>query len=545
MEPVDINLIERCRHGDRDAFAGIVEQYQNLICSIAYSSTGNLGASEELAQETFVAAWRSIDQLRDPQRLRAWLCGIVRNLIRNAARQGRRDVLQSAATIDDRTIAPAGDSCPVDASIAHEEAQLIQRTLDAIPEAYREPLVLFYREQQSVARVADSLGLSESAVKQRLARGRKLLRSEIMTTLERGLRQSAPGRAFTLGVIAALPVMSGTAKAATVTITGVKGASAMHAAGWTGILGAILGPLAGIVAAWFGVKMSLKSVRSNRERAFIIKSTWWMCGLVGAFAIGVTALLLLGRPFVREYPATFAASVIGLAIAYTLSLLAMIFYVNKRQAQIRRESGTLNASPEEVAAQLPASMRRWQYPAVYQSSIRLFGLPLISIRFNGVVGDPRERKAAIGWIAIGDKAIGLLFACGPIAVGGIACGAIGLGAVSFAGLAIGVIPFGGAAIGWMATGGLASGMLAFGGCAVAWKAAMGGLAAAQEIALGGLAVAQHANDEVAKQFVATHFFFKMSDVLATHSWIWLALVLASFVPMLWARRKAERMSAAA
>src|SRR5262245_64898073 len=76
----DSQLWQRSGEGDREAFGRIVERYQSLICSLAYSACGNLGASEDLAQETFLAAWRKLGELREPARLRAWLCGIVRNL---------------------------------------------------------------------------------------------------------------------------------------------------------------------------------------------------------------------------------------------------------------------------------------------------------------------------------------------------------------------------------------------------------------------------------------------------------------------------------
>lgn len=542
MSAADQDLVQRCRLGDRDAFSQIVQRYQNLVCSIAYSSTGNVSVSEELAQETFLTAWRSLERLRRPERLRAWLCGIVRNLVRKSARRSSRDVLKTAAAIDRVDVPASACSDPVEATITRDEAALMDRTLESIPATYREPLVLYYREEQSVARVAYLLGLSENAVKQRLARGRKLLRNEIAATIERGLRQSAPSRAFTLGVLAALPVMSGTAKAATLTATGAKGVSAMNAAGWMGMLGAIVGPVAGIAGAWFGVKMSLKAARSERERAFIIKSTWWMFGLITIFTIGLTGLLLLGRDIARQNPTGFAIAIIGLVGGYVIALLVGIFYGNRCMAQIRREEGTLEMSPAEVAAKFPKSMRRWQYPAVYESRFRLLGLPLLAIRFNGVVGDPRQFKPAVGWIAIGDKAYGLLLACGAIAVGGVAFGGVGIGVLSFAGLALGIVPFGGGAAGGMAMGGIAVGLLAYGGCALAWQAAFGGLAVSREIAVGGLAVAENANNEVARQFVADHGFFRLSDLLATHAWFWLVGLGILFGAMLWARRKAERMA---
>ena len=72
-----------------------------------------------------------------------------------------------------------GDA-PVEHAISKEEEAILWWSLEHIPQNYREPLVLFYREGQSVERVAEALELSEDAVKQRLSRGRKLLQQQVL-----------------------------------------------------------------------------------------------------------------------------------------------------------------------------------------------------------------------------------------------------------------------------------------------------------------------------------------------------------------------------
>jgi len=76
--PGDAQLVERCLAGDHEAFGRIVARYQSLICSLAYSACGNLGRSEEEAQEIFLTAWQRFDTLREPANLMSWLCGIAR-----------------------------------------------------------------------------------------------------------------------------------------------------------------------------------------------------------------------------------------------------------------------------------------------------------------------------------------------------------------------------------------------------------------------------------------------------------------------------------
>ena len=69
-------------------------------------------------------------------------------------------------------------------------------TLEAIPETYREALVLYYREDHSIAEVAAALDIQPDAAKQRLARGREMLRETLAATVEGVLKKSKPGRAL-------------------------------------------------------------------------------------------------------------------------------------------------------------------------------------------------------------------------------------------------------------------------------------------------------------------------------------------------------------
>src|SRR5262249_50309719 len=87
----DAELLEASRRGEHAAFGTLVERYQDLVSAVSYSRTRDQALSEDVAQETFLAAWRQLDQLREPGRLRAWLCGIARNLARKARRRTDRE----------------------------------------------------------------------------------------------------------------------------------------------------------------------------------------------------------------------------------------------------------------------------------------------------------------------------------------------------------------------------------------------------------------------------------------------------------------------
>src|SRR5215475_1072737 len=110
----DADLVNATLAGNRDAFSRIVSRYQSLICSLAYSATGSLGQSEDLAQETFITAWKHLGHLRERHKLRAWLCGIARNRINNFLRREGREPIREAAPLDAAAESHAPEPLPVD-----------------------------------------------------------------------------------------------------------------------------------------------------------------------------------------------------------------------------------------------------------------------------------------------------------------------------------------------------------------------------------------------------------------------------------------------
>jgi RNA polymerase sigma factor (sigma-70 family) len=279
----DAELVAESVAGNRDAFRQIVERYQTLISSLAYCATGNLSQSEDLAQETFVSAWKQLADLREPARLRPWLCSITRFLISKEFRRQGREPDHAAESLEavDEWVSP--EPLPPDQVISDEEKAILWRSLERIPEIYREPLVLFYREHQSIEAVAQDLELSEDAVKQRLSRGRKLLQEQFLAFVAGALKQTSPGKAFTLGVIAALPLLATTAKAATVgTALAQHGGVAAKTTSSVGFLQAIANFVMGMVG-WVAAALSLGGYigykmggdRLNSERARRSVATFW------------------------------------------------------------------------------------------------------------------------------------------------------------------------------------------------------------------------------------------------------------------------------
>jgi len=195
----DEELCSASAEGDEAAFAELVRRYQSCVCAITFAATGRRDLSEDLAQETFIIAWRKLATIEDPTRVGAWLCGIARNLARKSHRR-RVD-----HPFDERD-ARDGSATPEDELAQRRARARLWERLESLPDGYREALVMFYREERSAPRVAEHLGISLAAAQQRLSRGRKMLGAQVDPD-EAQVLSEGPGPRFAQGVVLALPAL--------------------------------------------------------------------------------------------------------------------------------------------------------------------------------------------------------------------------------------------------------------------------------------------------------------------------------------------------
>lgn len=350
----DAQLVELCLNGDRDAFGRIVERYQSLVCALAYSACGDLARSEDLAQETFLAAWRQLGALKQPAKLKHWLCGIVRNLSQNRARAQNRNPLASAVALEDEVTAGPEWGLPSDQAMSKEEEAILWRVLETLPRSYRDPLVLFYRSGDSTADVAEALEMSEEAVRQRLARGRAMLNERVSRFVEFGLRRSNPTKVFTLATLAALPLVSAQAGVTSTVAVTAKSTGALKTAGGAGAfvsaLTSVLPMLGGLAGLWGHIE----NTRTARERRFI---AWSCLGFVGwIIVLGMGAGLASGGG--SAFGLRVERAGIDLSNAVRLSLLWLAFagpldayaiWMALRQKRIRAEDAQSPQRPLEAS----------------------------------------------------------------------------------------------------------------------------------------------------------------------------------------------------
>ncbi len=458
-EHSDAELVAQSLAGDRDAFGRIVARYQSLICSLAYSAMGSLGESEDLSQETFITAWTHLSKLGEPQKLRSWLCGIARNLIHDAFRRQGREPAHAAEQLETMFESASLEPLPPERAIGREEEAILWRSLERIPEIYREPLVLFYREHKSIEAVAQNLELSEDAVKQRLSRGRKMLQEQVLAFVEGALERTNPGKAFTIGVLAALPVMTISAKAATLGAAAAKGSASAKAATATGVLGAILSPAMIFLGNYISYRTSVDAAHSDEERRHI-KGIYRkaMVFVMGFFAVLAAPTIWICRDQ-KDLSLLFGLLFVEVVVIYVLTVLISV--IKGLGGWHRNLAGLL---AKEFGGNFPKPL--WEY----RSRLSFLGLPLIHIR----LGDRFDllRGPVKAWIAFGAlRAYGGLFAFGALAVAPISIGLCGIGLITIGGITFGLLAHGAISFGALGFGGLAIGFCSSGGCALAWRAA--------------------------------------------------------------------------
>jgi len=184
----ELLFIARLRAGEAIAFETLIDRYSSDIYALLFRLTENAEEANDLTQDTFLRALRSIKKFRGDSELKTWLFRIAINESRNRFRwwkRRRRDLTISIdATIGDtamtlaETLADTSIS-PEDAALMREREYALKAALLDIPDVFREAIVLCDIEGLSYEETAAALGASMGTVKSRISRGREELRRRL------------------------------------------------------------------------------------------------------------------------------------------------------------------------------------------------------------------------------------------------------------------------------------------------------------------------------------------------------------------------------
>lgn len=286
------DLVRAAATGDRAAFEMLVTQNAAMVTGVAYNKCGDFTLSEDIAQETFIEAWKNLATIHEPEKFPGWICTIARCRATDAVRS-------AASTRDDCSLGQVTSEVqdpkqltPEAKMSIQQERELVWAMLARLPDVYREPMILFYRCEESTRDVAIALGENEATIRQRLKRGRDMLRAEITESIRTTLGATVPKAAFAAIVMASLPSTTYAAAAAATTATAAKSSTA-GAAATVAIGGAVFGPLIGIAGGIFGTWMGWKNCEYESQQRFIVRQTLLHTAGLVIFSILLESLVTL------------------------------------------------------------------------------------------------------------------------------------------------------------------------------------------------------------------------------------------------------------
>ncbi len=175
----DNELIGRVLEGDQEAFAALVARHEARIRGLLGRMLGCEERARDLAQETFVAAYRGLASFRRESRFSTWLYRIACNRAASALRRSRPTASLAA-------VAEQADSGPsVSAGLEQADLQrVIREALGGLDERFRAVVILADMEDASYEQIAETLGIPVGTVRSRLHRGRLELRERLRPLLE-------------------------------------------------------------------------------------------------------------------------------------------------------------------------------------------------------------------------------------------------------------------------------------------------------------------------------------------------------------------------
>lgn len=180
-EPTDDVLVARILAGAKSDFALLMRRYNQRLYRAVRAVVRQDAEAEDVVQQAWVAAYRSLAGFRGDASLATWLTRIAVNEALGRARARARHGDLQLVTGDDMA---ASDPTPEDASLSREAARLLEQRIDALPEPYRLVLVMRDIEEMTTAEAAAAIGIAEGAVRVRLHRARQLLAEAMAERLE-------------------------------------------------------------------------------------------------------------------------------------------------------------------------------------------------------------------------------------------------------------------------------------------------------------------------------------------------------------------------
>lgn len=175
----DLELIKLCLDGDNSYFAELVTRYKNLVYSIILRMINDSEEANDLAQEVFVKVYKNLDKYYPEFKFSTWIIRITTNHVIDYRRKKVKDTIP----ISDVEYELSSDESPEDAYITKEDNEKLNEVLNKLPDMYKIPIVLYHQQGLSYQEISDIINEPLSKVKNRIFRGRRMLKDMLTKTV--------------------------------------------------------------------------------------------------------------------------------------------------------------------------------------------------------------------------------------------------------------------------------------------------------------------------------------------------------------------------
>ena len=172
----DYEIITACLDGCSDCFAELVSRYKNLVYSIILRMVNDREETNDLAQEVFIKVYKNLDKYYPEFKFSTWIMRITTNHVIDARRKRKHQTIP----LEERQDVAFGEMSLEARYIEKERAEDLKRVVAGLPEMYRVPIVLYHQQGLSYQEIANIIEEPLSKVKNRIFRGRKLLKEELL-----------------------------------------------------------------------------------------------------------------------------------------------------------------------------------------------------------------------------------------------------------------------------------------------------------------------------------------------------------------------------
>ena len=171
----DLYYIDLIRNGDTAAYSFLVERYSEMVYSIALKMLCNESDAEDLAQEIFISAFKSLDKFKGNAKFSTWIYRITYNKAVSILRRSKRVTV----TENETYLENHGEAEHQNLGLSDEEetVAVLKKAIEDLPDEEQLLIMLYYFEDQSVDDIARITSLSAANVKVKLFRARKKLKS--------------------------------------------------------------------------------------------------------------------------------------------------------------------------------------------------------------------------------------------------------------------------------------------------------------------------------------------------------------------------------